>query len=133
MFSSDNFHPYAQLSESISSLSPSHAHHSNIEQHATRMHVLSVRDLSLQEAKDFMATSRPSYLSPISSIESSEVYDLVGGRVGVLGKLLRHEDMVGAARDMVESEKGWLLHRLGLIPDLDDDVSWSLYHLSGLD
>lgn len=93
------------------------------------MHVLSVRDLNLTEAKDFMATSRPSYLAPISSTESTEVYNLVGGRVGVLGKLLRHEDMIGAARDMIESEKGWLLHRLGLIPDLDDDVSSTRYQI----
>jgi hypothetical protein len=39
-----------------------------------------------------------------------------------LGKVAKHENVLEAAEDMVEQEREWLHHRLGLIPDHDDDV-----------
>lgn len=39
-----------------------------------------------------------------------------------LGKVAKHENVLEAAEDMIEQEREWLHHRLGLIPDHDDDV-----------
>lgn len=38
--------------------------------------------------------------------------------------------MVEAANELIESEKSWLLHHLGLIPDHDDDVMGECHALS---
>lgn len=106
VFTSDDFHPYRHLKKS-----------------ATRMRVLTVKDLTPAETHTFLsrritANGGP----PLDPRISSEVWNLLGGRLSLLGKLADQPDMVEAAKEMVESEKGWLLHHLGLIPDHDDDV-----------
>lgn len=58
-----------------------------------------------------------------------QVWNLLGGRIALLQRLGASEDKVSAAKELIESEKGWLLHRLGLIPDLDDDVMGTLVWL----
>lgn len=86
------------------------------------MHVLSVRDLTPSETHACLSAARPEEFGPLDPAESLKVWDLVGGRLSFLSRLMGRKDMLQGAREMVEMEKGWLHHRLGLIPDLDDDV-----------
>lgn len=89
------------------------------------MHVVAVSDLSPAETHAVLARSRSSHFpsaEPLDAGVSMAVWNLVGGRLSVLSKLARTPDMLQAAQNMVQEEKNWMLGRLGLIPDLDDDV-----------
>ncbi|GAA6002799.1 hypothetical protein JCM10207_007688 [Rhodosporidiobolus poonsookiae] len=108
VFLSDNFHVYTHLKRS-----------------ATRMHTLSIRDLTPSETHTYLAGTHARFFpdkAPISRAESFRVWDLIGGRLSFLSKVVKREDMEEAARDLVDEEKEWLHSRLGLIPDHDDDV-----------
>ncbi|KAL8279590.1 hypothetical protein RQP46_007903 [Phenoliferia psychrophenolica] len=108
VFSSDDFAPYRHL-----------------KKNASRMHVLRVRDLTPAETHAVLARARATHFpfeEPLDPEVSMKVWDLVGGRLSFLSKLARQKDVMKAAEEKVESEKRWLLGRLGLIPDLDDDV-----------
>lgn len=108
IFASDDFHVYRSLKKA-----------------ASRMHVLSIRDLTPSETHTFLrgshSTAFPS-APPMTPAESMKVWEMIGGRMSYLGKVAKHEDVLNAAEDMVEEEREWLHHRLGLIPDHDDDV-----------
>jgi hypothetical protein len=89
------------------------------------MHVLSIRDLTPAEVHTFLSGTHNSRFPSLPAVEPSEslkVWDTIGGRLSFLNKVAQREDMVQAAEEMVECEKAWLHHRLGLIPDHDDDV-----------
>ncbi|GAA5858845.1 hypothetical protein JCM8547_005010 [Rhodosporidiobolus lusitaniae] len=108
IFLTDNFHVYSHLKRS-----------------ATRMHVLSIRDLTPSETHEYLSgTHARKFPSspPVTRVESLKVWDLIGGRLALLSKVVGREDMQEAARDLVDEEKEWLHSRLGLIPDHDDDV-----------
>ncbi|KAK4050464.1 hypothetical protein OIV83_003534 [Microbotryomycetes sp. JL201] len=108
IFSSDDFHIYRQL-----------------KKNATRMHVLSIRDLTPAETHTFLSGTHKSNFpdgQPVSRQLSNRIWDMIGGRLSFLARLAKHEDMVEAAEAMIDSEMHWLHHRLGLIPDHDDDV-----------
>lgn len=52
----------------------------------------------------------------------TQAISLIGGRLSYLNRVSRARDMVEMARHMLAIEKGWLLGRIGLIQDCDDDV-----------
>jgi hypothetical protein len=47
---------------------------------------------------------------------------MIGGRLSFLSKVVKSENLEESARGLVEEYKEWLHSRVGLIPDLDDDV-----------
>ncbi|KAI5480606.1 hypothetical protein MNV49_000302 [Pseudohyphozyma bogoriensis] len=108
IFSSDSFAPYVAL-----------------KKNSTRMHVLAVQDLTPTELHACLAPTRASlYPSepPLDPAVSFKIWDLLGGRLSTLSKISNKPEMVAAAEEIIEREKGWLNHKLGLIPDHDDDV-----------
>lgn len=52
----------------------------------------------------------------LEELEAERIYDKLGGRLSLLSKVAKREDMDKAADDMIINERGWLLHKLGLIP-----------------
>ncbi|GAA6040357.1 hypothetical protein JCM8097_007573 [Rhodosporidiobolus ruineniae] len=108
VFLTDNFHVYSHLKRS-----------------ATRMHTLSIRDLTPAETHTFLSGTHARHFPsapPVSRAESFRVWDLIGGRLAYLSRIVNREDMVEAAGDLVDEEKEWLHSKLGLIPDHDDDA-----------
>ncbi|KAI0776267.1 hypothetical protein BD413DRAFT_527845 [Trametes elegans] len=95
-----------------------------MRKNASRMHVVSVYDLS---AKDALTATMRMRLNarqkrPESADVLRQVVEIVGGRLTYLGKATKAPDMVVHARHMLAVEKAWLLSQIGLIPDCDDDV-----------
>ncbi|SCV67918.1 BQ2448_39 [Microbotryum intermedium] len=108
IFSSDDFHVYRHL-----------------KKNASRMHVMSIRDLTPLETHTFLKGTHEKAFPEDGEVgwrESWKVWDLIGGRLSYLNRVARRRDMLEAAEEMIEQEKEWLHHRLGLIPDHDDDV-----------
>ncbi|KAH7927457.1 hypothetical protein BV22DRAFT_1127376 [Leucogyrophana mollusca] len=106
VFSTDDFWPYLLMRKA-----------------ASRMHVLSVRDLDGKQAHHALTHMRASRKRPLPSPETTEsVVSLIGGRLSYLSKVARTDDMLENARDILRCEKAWLLSQVGLIPDCDDDV-----------
>ncbi|KAI0628988.1 hypothetical protein C8Q77DRAFT_327557 [Trametes polyzona] len=106
VFSSDDFWPFFVMRKT-----------------ASRMHVVSVYDLSAADAHTAAWRMRLNARRQKAPPEVlSEVIKIVGGRLTYLGKATKAPDMVGYARHMLAVEKAWLLSQIGLIPDCDDDV-----------
>ncbi|KAL1411457.1 hypothetical protein Q8F55_002413 [Vanrija albida] len=99
---------------------------------ANRMRILSVTDLSAAESiaalrslrRHYLGRGCPPEIEP--RIESDDVlrrvYELVGGRTSFLARCARASNMIDEAETMIDLEKGWLLSKIGLIPEMDDDV-----------
>ncbi|TFK82056.1 hypothetical protein K466DRAFT_590825 [Polyporus arcularius HHB13444] len=106
VFSSDDFWPFFVM-----------------RKNASRMHVVSVYDLSPKDAVTAGMRIRMNARRRKSTLdEVKEVVQLIGGRLTYLGKVCRASDMVKQAKHMLAVEKAWLLSQIGLIPDCDDDV-----------
>uniref|UniRef100_A0A0S1MIU1 AAA protein C-terminal winged helix domain-containing protein n=1 Tax=Phakopsora pachyrhizi TaxID=170000 RepID=A0A0S1MIU1_PHAPC len=108
VFSSDDHWPYTTL-----------------RKNASRMSVLTVSDLNKEEAIRAIRAERKKLWRENRSVddrEVNEVWNMVGGRIGYLSWCMKHKDMIHAARAILEREKQWLLSRIGLIVDCDDDV-----------
>ncbi|GAA5828237.1 hypothetical protein JCM11251_002650 [Rhodosporidiobolus azoricus] len=108
IFLSDNFHTYRHLKRS-----------------ATRMHTLSIRDLTPSETFTYLSGTHKRFFPdspPVTPLESLRVWDMIGGRLSYLSKVVKRGDIVKAAKDMVDEEKEWLHSRLPMIPDHDDDI-----------
>ncbi|GAA5870409.1 hypothetical protein JCM16303_001994 [Sporobolomyces ruberrimus] len=108
VFISDNFHTYRHLRRS-----------------ATRMHTLSIRDLTPHETHTYLSGTHERLFPsepPVTPAQSLKVWDMVGGRLSFLSKVVKSHDLEESARDLVAEYKEWLHSRVGLIPDLDDDV-----------
>ncbi|KIJ15513.1 hypothetical protein PAXINDRAFT_168994 [Paxillus involutus ATCC 200175] len=106
VFSSDDFWPFLLMRKA-----------------ASRMHVLSIRDLSYttgRRALTHMRISRKKHQPDEDDVEKA--VSTVGGRVAYLGKVSRADDVVKGAKELLQWEKAWLLSQIGLIPDCDDDV-----------
>lgn len=114
VFATDDFHTYK-----------------NLKRTATRMHVISIKDLSPRETHTFLSASYPG----LENSDARKIWDLVGGRLTFLGQLVKDQQALGVddpneaakgmldgARRLVSRERAWLEHKLGLIPDHDDDV-----------
>jgi len=109
IFLSDNFHTYAHL-----------------KRNATRMHVLSIRDLTPHETHTFLEGTHGRLYPdqpPVTKQQTLRVWDLIGGRLNYLAKVVKRDDMEEAAQALVDEEKEWLHSKLGLIPDHDGACS----------
>ena len=90
---------------------------------ASRMHVLSVYDLDGKEALQASVNIQRSSHRGKEALEVvREVVSIVGGRLSYLNRVAKARDMLGMANHLKTVEKGWLLSRIGLIQDCDDDV-----------
>jgi hypothetical protein len=89
----------------------------------TGFQVLTVYDLTPEEALGACRRMRH-YVSLPAPVEDTltRAISLLGGRLSYLNRVSRARDMVELARHMLTIEKGWLLGRIGLIQDCDDDV-----------
>ncbi|RPD57753.1 hypothetical protein L226DRAFT_467874 [Lentinus tigrinus ALCF2SS1-7] len=106
VFSTDDFWPFFVM-----------------RKNASRMHVVSVYDLSPKDALTAaMRIRKNARRAKVTPEEVQEVVQLVGGRLTYLGKVCRAADMIKHAKHMLSVEKAWLLSQIGLIPDCDDDV-----------
>ncbi|EJF57530.1 hypothetical protein DICSQDRAFT_173867 [Dichomitus squalens LYAD-421 SS1] len=106
VFSSDDFWPFFVM-----------------RNNASRMHVVSVYDLSRKESVTAAVRMRRNAHRARAPHEAfEEAVGIVGGRLTYLGKVTKAADMVKQAKHMLAVEKAWLLSQIGLIPDCDDDV-----------
>lgn len=91
IFSSDDYAPYRHLKKS-----------------ASRMNVISVKDLTPSETHVCLAASRAAKypgLPPLDPDISLKVWDLVGGRLSILSKLVHKDDLIAEAERLIELEK----------------------------
>ncbi|KAI0090743.1 hypothetical protein BDY19DRAFT_887226 [Irpex rosettiformis] len=106
VFSSDDFWPFLSMRKT-----------------ASRMHVVSVKDLNAKEALHATVKLRMSTGWSMKSEEDfKKAISIVGGRLSYLTKIAKSPDMLEQAQHMLRVEKAWLTSQIGLIPDHDDDV-----------
>ena len=87
------------------------------------MHVFSVYDLDNREAVQASINMRRSSGREKERIETvREAVSIVGGRLSYLSRVSKARNMLEMADHLKTVEKGWLLSRIGLIRDYDDDV-----------
>ena len=85
--------------------------------------MLSVYDLDNMEAIQASINIRRSSKCEKENIETvREAVSIVGGRLSYLSRVSKARDMLEMANHLKTVEKGWLLSRIGLIVDCDDDV-----------
>ena len=85
--------------------------------------MVSIYDLDNKEAIQASINMRHSYNREKETIETvREVVSIVGGRLSYLSRVSKARDMLEMANHLKDVEKGWLLSRIGLIEDCDDDV-----------
>lgn len=85
--------------------------------------MLSVYDLDNTEAIQASMHIRHSSRRKMENIETvREAVSIVGGRLSYLSRVSKARDMLEMANHLKTVEKGWLLSRIGLIQDCDDDV-----------
>ena len=85
--------------------------------------MLSVYDLDNREAIQASANMRRHSTREMESIKTvREAVSIVGGRLSYLSRVSKARDMLEMANHLKTVEKGWLLSRIGLIRDCDDDV-----------
>lgn len=89
----------------------------------TGFQVLTVYDLTSEEALGACRRMRRDVSLPMP-LEGTltQAISILGGRLAYLNRVSRAYDMVEMARHLLAVEKGWLLGRIGLIQDCDDDV-----------
>jgi hypothetical protein len=87
------------------------------------MHVLSVYDLDNKEAIQASMNMRRNSNRGKEPLETvREAVSIVGGRLSYLSRVSKSRDMLEMANHLKTVERGWLLSRIGLIQDCDDDV-----------
>ena len=85
--------------------------------------MVSVYDLDNKEAIQASINMRRSSNHEKETIETvREAVSIVGGRLSYLSRVSKARDMLEMANHLKDVEKGWLLSRIGLIEDCDDDV-----------
>ena len=93
---------------------------------SNRMDTLSFRDLTRRQSINVLRGCRKQYWGEKPSSQDprvlQEVYEICGGRLGLLNKVARRKDMLRAARQLVEDDMQWILSKTGIIEDHDDDV-----------
>ncbi|KAF9653607.1 hypothetical protein BDM02DRAFT_3153063 [Thelephora ganbajun] len=106
VFSTDDFWPFFVM-----------------RRNASRMHVLSIYDLDNKEAIQASMHMRCISNHEKETIETvREAVSIVGGRLSYLSRVSKARDMLEMANHLKTVERGWLLSRIGLIEDCDDDV-----------
>lgn len=104
-----------------------------LKKNASRMRILSVYDLSAKESIHALAHMRRHNLAirekkPADEVEIEgddvlrRVYEMIGGRTSYITRVARAANMLEEAEQMIQQEKGWMLSKIGLIPEMDDDV-----------
>ncbi|SPO35199.1 uncharacterized protein PSFLO_00670 [Pseudozyma flocculosa] len=93
---------------------------------SNRMDTLSFKDLTRKQSVNVLRGCRKQYWGEKPSSQDPsvlhEVYEICGGRLGLLNKVARRKDMLRAARQLVEDDMQWVLSKTGIIDDHDDDV-----------
>ena len=85
--------------------------------------MLSVYDLDNKEAVQASMNMRRHSTREKENVETvREAVSIVGGRLSYLSRVSKARDMLQMANHLKTVEKGWLLSRIGLIRDCDDDV-----------
>lgn len=85
--------------------------------------MLSVYDLDNREAVQASINMRRSSNRGKETIETiRRGVSIVGGRLSYLSRVSKARDMLEMANHLKIVERGWLLSRIGLIQDCDDDV-----------
>ncbi|WYZ43277.1 hypothetical protein EsH8_VI_000976 [Colletotrichum jinshuiense] len=94
------------------------------KQLATRMEVMSVRDLPKRQAIAALAKYRMKYFNErLSMTKLEEVYDLVGGRLSFLNRVAKSRDMIATCKSICQVEKTWFLNQCWILgAEMDDDV-----------
>ncbi|KAK1978258.1 hypothetical protein LZ30DRAFT_691563 [Colletotrichum cereale] len=94
------------------------------KQLATRMEVMSVRDLPKRQAIAALAKYRVKYFNEeLSQTKLEEVYDLVGGRLSFLNRVAKSRDMIATCKAICQVEKTWFLNQCWILgSEMDDDV-----------
>ncbi len=84
---------------------------------SNRMDTLSFRDLTRRQSINVLSGCRKQYWGERPSSQDArvlqEVYEICGGRLGLLNKVARRKDMLRAARQMVEDDMQWVLSKNG--------------------
>lgn len=95
-----------------------------LKQYASRMQLISVRDLPKPRAIAALRGYRARWHEgPPSASDLDEVYTRVGGRLAFLKKVAREKDMLAKCDEICEDEKTWLMNKCGLLgSEMDDDV-----------
>lgn len=87
------------------------------------MHVLSIYDLDNSEAIQASINIRLNSERKKENIDTvREAVSIVGGRLSYLNRVSKARDMLEMANHLKTIERGWLLSRIGLIEEFDDDV-----------
>ena len=85
--------------------------------------MFSVYDLDNREAIQASINIRRNSGREKESIETvREAVSIVGGRLSYLSRVSKARNMLEMADHLKTVERGWLLSRIGLIRDCDDDV-----------
>lgn len=85
--------------------------------------MFSIYDLGSQEAIQASMNMRRRTNRGKGTLETvREAVSIVGGRLSYLSRVSKARDMLEMANHLKTVEKGWLLSRIGLIRDCDDDV-----------
>ena len=85
--------------------------------------MFSVYDLDHKEAIQASMNMRRNSKREMESVETvREAVSIVGGRLSYLSRVSKARNMLEMANHLKDVEKGWLLSRIGLIQDCDDDV-----------
>ena len=85
--------------------------------------MFSIYDLSSQEAMQASMNMRRKTSRGKGTLDTvREAVSIVGGRLSYLSRVSKARDMLEMANHLKTVEKGWLLSRIGLIQDCDDDV-----------
>ena len=85
--------------------------------------MVSVYDLDKKEAVQASMNMRRNSKRERETIETvREAVSIVGGRLSYLSRVSKARDMLEMADHLKTVERGWLLSRIGLIEDCDDDV-----------
>ena len=85
--------------------------------------MLSVYDLDNKEAIQASINVRRNSSHGKETLRTvREAVSIVGGRLSYLSRVSKARDMLEMANHLKTVERGWLLSRIGLIRDCDDDV-----------
>lgn len=95
-----------------------------LKQHATRMDVVTVTDLSKAKAIAALKLYRRKWHAdePDERI-LLDIYEQVGGRMAYLSHVAKASDMIQACKDVCAREKTWFLNKCWILGEpMDDDV-----------
>jgi len=95
-----------------------------LKEHATRMDVIPVTDLTKEKALAALKLYRRKWHNdePDESV-LLDVYDRVGGRMTFLSRVAKAPDMIQSCEEICAMEKTWFLNKCGILGEpMDDDV-----------